>query len=273
MPIDLEEKMAHMCGLESRKELQVSYYGLNHFGWWSKIYDKDGKDLMPQIKEHMAANGFADALSDTNQHVDDSWKQTFQKARDVYAVDPDTIPNTYLKYYLFPDYVVEHSNPEYTRANEVMDGREKHVFGTCRKIIEAGTSKIEGSFEVDAHATYIVDLACAIAKNTRERFLLIVPNEGAVENFDRTAMVEIPCIVGCNGYERIVQGAIPQFQKGLMEQQVSVEKLTVEAWIEGSYQKLWQAFTLSKTVPSARIAKLILDDMIEANKGYWPELK
>ena len=26
--------------------------------------------------------------------------------------------------------------------------------------------------------------------------LLIVPNEGAVENFDRTAMVEIPCIVG-----------------------------------------------------------------------------
>lgn len=57
-----------------------------------------------------------------------------------------------------------------------------------------------------------------------------------------------------------------------MEQQVSVEKLTVEAWIEGSYQKLWQALTLSRTVPSARIAKLILDDLIEANKEYWPEL-
>ena len=58
-----------------------------------------------------------------------------------------------------------------------------------------------------------------------------------------------------------------------MEQQVSVEKLTVEAWIEGSYQKLWQALTLSKTVPSARIAKLILDDLIEANKDFWPELR
>ena len=76
-----------------------------------------------------------------------------------------------------------------------------------------------------------------------------------------------------NGYEKICQGAIPQFQKGLMEQQVSVEKLTVEAWIEGSYQKLWQALTLSKTVPSAKVAKQILDDLIEANKGYWPELK
>ena len=86
-------------------------------------------------------------------------------------------------------------------------------------------------------------------------------------------MVEVPCIVGKNGYERICQGTIPQFQKGLMEQQVSVEKLVVEAWIEGSYQKLWQAITLSKTVPSAKVAKLILDDLIEANKGYWPELR
>ena len=38
---------------------------------------------MPQIKEHMAANGYADALSDSNQHVDESWVHTFQKARDV----------------------------------------------------------------------------------------------------------------------------------------------------------------------------------------------
>ena len=203
MPIDLEEKMASMVGLSSRKEMSVGYYGLNHFGWWHKIEDKDGNDLMPAIKEHMKANGFADALSKTNQHVEQSY---------------------------------------------------------C-------------GFEADAHAEYIVDLACAIAKNTKEKMLLIVPNEGAIENFDRTAMVEIPCIVGSNGYERIVQGAIPQFQKGLMEQQVSVEKLTVEAWIEGSYQKLWQAITLSKTVPSAKVAKLILDDLIEANKGYWPELK
>jgi maltose-6'-phosphate glucosidase len=103
--------------------------------------------------------------------------------------------------------------------------------------------------------------------------LLIVENNGAIENFDKTAMVEIPCIVGNNGPEPLVVGTIPQFQKGLMEQQVSVEKLTVEAWTEGSYQKLWQAITLSKTVPSAKVAKQILDDLIEVNKEYWPTLK
>lgn len=272
MPIDLEEKMARMCGLSSRHEMTVSYYGLNHFGWWSKINDRNGRDLLPQIREHVRENGFADALSDSNQHVDDSWRETFTKAKDVYALDPETIPNTYLKYYLYPDYVVAHSNPAYTRANEVMAGREKNVFTACHDIIEKGTS--EGcAFEADAHASYIVDLACAIAQNTMERFLLIVPNEGAIENFDRTAMVEIPCIVGKNGYERIVQGEIPLFQLALMQQQVAVEKLTVDAWITGSYQKLWQAMTLSKTVPSARVAKEILDEMLEANRGWWPELK
>ena len=78
--------------------------------------------------------------------------------------------------------------------------------------------------------------------------------------------------MGNNVYENINQGRIPHFQKGLMEQQVSVEKLVVEAWAEGSYQKLWQALTLSKTVPSASVAKQLLDDLIEANKEYWPRL-
>ncbi len=63
-------------------------------------------------------------------------------------------------------------------------------------------------------------------------------------------------------------GDIPQFQKGLMSQQVAVEKLVVDAWEQRSYQHLWQAITLSKTVPSASVAKAILDELLEANKAY-----
>ncbi|PRX23150.1 maltose-6-phosphate glucosidase [Orenia metallireducens] len=270
MPVGIEERMAQIVGLESRKEMNVTYYGLNHFGWWSSITDKAGNDLMPQIKEHVAKYGYV-AATDEGQHVDQSWNDTFHKAKDVYAVDPTTLPNTYLKYYLFPDYVVEHSNKEYTRANEVMDGREKFVFGEAEKIIKQQSTK-GSKLHIDEHASYIVDLARAIAYNTHERMLLIVENKGAIENFEPTAMVEIPCIVGSNGPEPLSIGKIPRFQKGLMEQQVAVEKLVVEAWAEGSYQKLWQAITLSKTVPSAKVAKDILDDLIEANKDYWPEL-
>ena len=270
MPIGIELRMAEMLGLESRKDMVIRYFGLNHFGWWTDIRDKEGNDLMPALKEKVAKVGYNVPIEGENTEA--SWNDTFTKAKDVFAVDPATLPNTYLKYYLFPDYVVEHSNPNHTRANEVMEGREKFVFGECRAIAEKGTAK-DSKLHVDDHASYIVDLARAIAYDTKERMLLIVENDGAISNFDPTAMVEIPCIVGSNGPEKIVQGKIPQFQKGLMEQQVSVEKLTVEAWIEGSYQKLWQAITLSRTVPSAKVAKAILDDLIEANKDFWPVLK
>ena len=270
MPIGIEIRMAEMLGLKSRKDMVIRYFGLNHFGWWTDIRDKHGKDLMPELKEKVAKIGYNVEIEGENTEA--SWNDTFTKAKDVFAVDPTTLPNTYLKYYLFPDYVVEHSNPNHTRANEVMEGREKFVFGECKAIAEKGTAK-DSKLHVDDHASYIVDLARAIAYDTKERMLLIVENDGALSNFDPTAMVEVPCLVGSNGPEKIVQGKIPQFQKGLMEQQVSVEKLTVEAWIEGSYQKLWQAITLSRTVPSASVAKAILDDLIEANKDFWPVLK
>jgi maltose-6'-phosphate glucosidase len=103
--------------------------------------------------------------------------------------------------------------------------------------------------------------------------LLIVPNRGAINNFDPEAMVEIPCLVGSSGPEPLQVGDIPLFQQGLMGQQVAVEKLVVEAWVERSYQKLWQAITLSKTVPSASVAKAILDDLVAANKDFWPPLQ
>lgn len=271
MPISIENLMVKILGMNSRKDLNVRYYGLNHFGWWTSITDKEGNDLMPALKKHVSENGYAVNFDGPGQHVDSSWQDTFKKVKDVYALDPDTLPNTYLKYYMYPQDEVAKADPTYTRANEVMDGREKHVFGECKKI--AANQSTEGStLEIDEHASYIVDLARAIAYNTGERMLLIVENKGAIANFDDTAMVEVPCIVGSNGPEPITQGEIPRFQKGLMEQQVAVEKLVVEAWEEGSRQKLWQALTLSRTVPNGRVAKELMEELVEANKEFWPEL-
>ena len=269
MPVGTLRRMSYIVG-KTPKDLDVKYYGLNHFGWWTSIEDLQGNDLMPQLRQYVSKHGYVPPQQDT--HTEASWNDTYAKARDVQALAPDTLPNTYLKYYLFPDYVVQHSNPEHTRANEVMEHREKQVFDACRAITAAGNSAA-GKLEIDEHASYIVDLAAAIAFNTQERMLLIVPNNGAIHNFDDEAMVEIPCLVGHNGPEPLVVGDILQFQKGLMSQQVAVEKLVVDAWEQRSYQHLWQAITLSKTVPSASVAKAILDELLEANKAYWPELR
>ncbi|MCB5238670.1 6-phospho-alpha-glucosidase [Niallia circulans] len=272
-PIGLENRMAKMADLESRKDLIVRYYGLNHFGWYTSVTDKEGNDLMPQIRSYIAENGFnLNAIGKESRNADPSWIHTYDMAKFVYELDPQTIPNTYLKYYLFPNKEVDIADSNHTRANEVMEGREKTVFEECIAITNNGTAK-ETTLKIGAHATYIVDLARALSYNTKERMLIMVENNGAISNFEPSAMVEIPCLVGSNGPEPLSIGEIPTFQKGLMENQVAVEKLAVEAYVEGSKQKLFQALSLSKTIPGADVAKELLEDLYEANKEYWPVLQ
>ena len=235
MPIGLENSYAQILGFKDRKEMDIRYFGLNHFGWYTSIKDKDGNELLPKLIEHQLKYGNCPENEAEGNYTDDSWMETARKVKDLVRLDPTTTPNSYLQYYLYGDDMVAHSDPNYTRANQVMDGREKRVFGECARIAEAGTAK-DTTLEIGIHASFIVDLATALAFNTHERMLLIVENNGAIENFPDDAMVEIPCIVGKDGYEPLSIGKIPTFQKGLMEQQVAVEKLVVDAWIEHSYQ-------------------------------------
>ena len=101
---------------------------------------------------------------------------------------------------------------------------------------------------------------------------MMVENTGIVSNLTEGMMVEVPCMVGVNGPEPLNVGEIPTFIKGLLENQYAYEKLTVDANLEGSYEKAWRALTLNRLVNDSDVAKALLDEYIEANKGYWPEL-
>lgn len=271
MPVGTRRRMSYIVG-KDYDDLDVRYFGLNHFGWWTSVKDvHTGEDYMPQLIDYVSKNGYLTQKAIDVQHMDASWQETHKKAADLVKLDPQFLPNTYLKYYLYPDYVVEHTDPNHTRADEVIEGREKQVFGAAREIVRKGTAT-GGEFTIDNHASFIVSLARAIAYNTHEVMLCIVENKGAITNFDDDAMVEVPCMVGFDGAEPLCQGEIPTFERGMMQEQLAVEKLVVQAYVEKSYLKMWQALTLSKTVPSATVAKKILDDLIEANKGWWPEL-
>jgi maltose-6'-phosphate glucosidase len=102
---------------------------------------------------------------------------------------------------------------------------------------------------------------------------VIVENKGAIANLPYDAMVEVPAYITANGPEPVRMGAVPLFHQTLLMQQLASEQLLVEATIEGSYEKALQAFTLNRTVPTMQHAKAILDEMIAANREYWPALQ
>ena len=51
MPIGTENTFAEILGFKNRKEMDIRYFGLNHFGWWTSIKDKDGNEYLPQLME------------------------------------------------------------------------------------------------------------------------------------------------------------------------------------------------------------------------------
>lgn len=273
MPIAIMDKYASILKC-SRKDFEPRYFGLNHFGWFTHLYDvTTGEDLMPKVKELLLSGEDLFKLGGLDEHsFEPSWIETFKFMTTILKDYPEYLPNTYLKYYLYPNHVVETSNKEYTRANEVMDGKEKNTYNMMKEVIKLGKLKgteYELKPERGVHASYIVDLACAILNNTNEIFLIITKNNGVIPNVDENMMVEVACRVGHNGVEPLAMEAIPTFYKGMMENQYAYEKLTVDGLMERDKGKLLQALALNRTVTDTDTAKAILDDLIAANKKFW----
>lgn len=267
-PVNLLRSYAKLIDYDVDK-LEPVYFGLNHFGWFTNIYDKQGKDRVPELKQKILAGGFNPVDAEQRSQ---SWLDTYAMVKDMLEDFPEYLPNTYLQYYLYPDYKLSKLDPEWTRTDEVRNEREQKIFEECNRIIENGTAKDSKVVHNDAHGDMMVEVAASIANNWKQTFVVMVRNNGIVSNLPSDSMVEVHASLGANGPQPYAVGEIGTFYKGLIENQHAFEKLTVEAYLEQSYTKALQALTLNRTIVDAKKARKVLDALIEANKGYWPPL-
>ena len=61
MPIGLENGYARILGFNNRKEMDIRYFGLNHFGWYTSIKNAAGEELLPKLIEHEKLYGMEKA--------------------------------------------------------------------------------------------------------------------------------------------------------------------------------------------------------------------
>lgn len=292
MPIQIMDTYLPLVN-RTRSNIEPRYYGLNHFGWFTHLYDKKtGEDVLPEIL-HQVVNENDKVISLINRmyNHDSHWRETFTFHSKMIQDFPYSLPNTYLQYYLYPNEMLKHYTSTFTRYDEVKAGREKRVKEYCQGIIDKGIMKgteydLSKRFCMDlkpssssstiayndVHATYIIELAVSIAYNLKDIFLVLIKNDGIIPNIDSGMMLEVACRVGKNGIEPLNIGPIPQFEKGLLENQYACEKLIVDAVFEKSYQKALQSFVLNRTINDTDAAKNILGDFIEVN-DFYPEFK
>ncbi len=275
-PISLLMAYARLLGNINYKDMKPYYFGLNHFGWFTKIIDRrNNEDITQKIKDKIQKEGFYPADMEKR---DPSWLPTYSAVKNMLDLDDTYLPNTYLQYYLLRDRSFSHLNPNYTRANEVMDGREKRVYEECQRVISNNsahdTPALNDLDKQDAHGDMILEIAEAIYQNNNRFYVVIVSNQNKIiENLDKDVMVEVLCELGSDGPKPYHVGKIGTYHKGLIEQQAAYEKLTVDAYFEKSYKKALQALTLNRTITDMELAQKILDELIIHNKGYWPNLR
>ena len=269
MPIAIMKSYADMLDKDVW-DLVPGYFGLNHFGWFTKIEDRLGQDFTETIKDKIVNEGFIP--TDSEIANDASWQATFATARKMLMDFPEYLPNTYLQYYFYPEDMARKEDPDNTRARQVIGGRQKRVHETCDKI--TGSQSLDGvELTGDIHGAYMIRAAASLIHHLNHIYIVMVKNDGIISNIPEDAMVEVPAMLTKEGPKPFAVGEIPAFYKGLIENQYAYEKLVVDAYYEQSYMKMLQALTLNRTVTDVNKAKAVLDDLIEANRGYWPELK
>ena len=96
----------------------------------------------------------------------------------------------------------------------------------------------------------------------------IVVNRGVIDNLPPDAAVEVPVVADAAGIHAVSLGPLPDPIARLLQVQVSVQQLAVEAAVRASKEIALQALLIDPVVNSAAAAAKLLDELWEVNRPY-----
>jgi alpha-galactosidase len=245
------------------ENLEAKAAGLNHFTWIMDLRFKNGGDVYPLLKEKL-----------------DKTKDYFQPlCREMYY-----------KFGFYPSpsdgHIAEFVSFGYDLCKPEKRGYEgwiKPYYSHLQNLQEAVSSIINGDFspleklrlvlEVNKEGR-AVDLINAILSNKRYLELAVnVPNEGHIMNLPQYAIVEVPALIDSSGIHPLSMGHLPKGIASLLETQVAIGELNVEAAVTGSHELALQAMLLDPVVNNIEIAEKVFNELLKAHSDLLPLFK
>jgi alpha-galactosidase len=101
-----------------------------------------------------------------------------------------------------------------------------------------------------------------------------VPNHGLIDNLPEDCIVEVPCLVDKNGVQPTRIGDLPPHLAALIQTNVNVQSLTVEAALTRKRAHIYHAAMLDPhTAAELDLDQIwgLVDDLIEAHGDWLPE--
>ncbi len=167
-----------------------------------------------------------------------------------------------------PDLIEQFNIPldEYIRRCEAQIAN----WQTQEKALTAG-----GAIEVKRSHEYAARIV--MAELTGEPTVINgnVANRGFIDNLPAGACVEVPCLIDHNGVQPVAVGTLPPQLAALMQTNVNVQTLTVEAIATGRRDTVKQAAMLDPhTAAELSLDEIsdLVDELLAAHEGWLPEL-
>ncbi|PLR79581.1 6-phospho-beta-glucosidase [Bacillus canaveralius] len=262
VPVGIKMRTAEMLDIDPER-LHIDFAGLNHMVFGLNVY-VDGVSVLDDVISKMANPG--NSMTMNNIKAID-WEPDFLKGLRA-------IPCPYHRYYYkTSDMLADElraANEEGTRA-EVVKKLEAELF----ELYKDENLNIKPPQLEKRGGAYYSDAACSLINSIYNDKRDIQPvntrNNGAIASIPEDSAVELNCIITKEGPKPISVGDLPVAVRGLVQEIKSFERVAAEAAVTGDYNTALLAMTINPLVPSDKIAKQILDEMLEAHKEHLPQ--
>ncbi len=157
---------------------------------------------------------------------------------------------------------------EYPRRCEVQIAAWEHMRA---KLIDP-----EAAIDVVPSVEYGASIIHSIETGTPRVIYGNVANDGLIDNLPSTSCVEVPCLVDGNGIQPTKIGSIPPHLAALMQTNINVQELTVQAALTGNREHVYHAAMLdphtSSELDLEQIWQLV-DELLDAHGAMIPNLR
>jgi alpha-galactosidase len=143
----------------------------------------------------------------------------------------------------------------------------------CEAQIAAWDQLLEDKLSLQRSHEYGADIIAACEGGEPFTFNGNVPNRGLIDNLPADCCVEVPCVASADGIEPQPVGALPRPLAALIQTNVNVQGLTVEAALTGRRDAVYQAAMLDPHTGaelSMDEIKSLVDDLLDAHAEWIP---
>ncbi|WP_213818668.1 6-phospho-beta-glucosidase [Garciella nitratireducens] len=262
VPIGIEMAIAELLDVDHSR-IRIDFAGLNHMVYGLDVY-LDGVSVKDQVINMLTKLEDSSLVKNIKGL---KWESAFLKALNAI---PCSYHNYYYKAREMFEKTKEEAEKEGTRG-EVVKKLEKELFELYKDpnldIKPPQLEKRGGAYYSDA----AVRLISSIYNDKRDIQPVNTMNNGAIASLPDESAVEISCVITGEGPKPIAIGDLPVAVRGLVQQIKSFERIAAEAAVTGDYNLAVLALTINPLVASDRLAKQIVDEMLEAHKKYLPQ--